>query len=189
MENGFAEKLLNILLEISEKIGPIYFWKDYTFWISLINIVVLIITLLWLVRYTHATEKMADYQLMPAVDVNMIYEKSIGKTYFWFLNASSMPAFVSIEFNINEKSKGKIAPLRIPPYHPNYPQLKRTDISFDFLNGNLIDGTNLILNIIITPAFNDNKIKIKFTKSYRFNKSKFQWDETSWSCPDPPFPT
>jgi len=140
-------------------------------------------------RQAEATEKMAEYQLMPTVDVNMIYEKSLRKTYFWFSNASSIPAFVLIKFNINKTEKeGKIGPLRIAPYHPHYPQIKKTATSFDFLEENSADEINVVLNITVTPALNDGPIKFNFTKSYRFDKSELRWNETSWSYPDPPFP-
>ena len=139
-------------------------------------------------KQAEATKKMADYQLTPTVDVNMIYDKSVGKTYFWFLNASSIPALVLIEFNINKVKKGKLGPLRIAPYHPHYPQFKKTATSLDFLAGNSANEINVVLNITVTPAIDDSRIKFNFTKSYRFDKSEFRWNETSWSYPDPPFP-
>lgn len=191
MENEFSEKLLNILLEISKNLEQVPFWEDYTFWITSISVVVLSFTLIWLVRYTHATEKMAEYQVMPAVDVNMIYEKSVGKTYFWFLNTSSIPAFVTIKIDIKNEGEHKeqeLGPLRISPYHPHYPQFKKTATSFDFLEGDSSRETEVVLNITVTPAFDNGRIKFNFTKSYGFDKSELQWNETSWNYPDPPFP-
>jgi len=186
MTNEISEKILNVLLDISKSLEPVLFWENYAFW----SVVVLAITLFYLLRYTHATEKIAKHQLMPAVDVNMVYDKSIGKTYFWFLNASSIPAFVLIKYNINKnkvEKKGEIG-LRISPYHPHYPQFKKTATSFDFLERDFSHETEVVLNITVTPAFDKNRIKFNFTKSYRFNKSKSRWDETSWGYPDPSFP-
>lgn len=184
MTNEISEKLFNILLDISKKLEPVSFWMDYTFWISLINVIVLGATLYFLVRYTRATEKMAKYQLMPAVDVNMVYEKSIGKTYFWFSNASNIVAFISINIKTNNENKeSQIAPLRIPPN-----QLRKTATTFDFLKESFSDKTEVILNITAIPAFDNNRIKFHFVKSYRFNQSKFRWDESSWGYPDPSFP-
>ena len=191
MTNEIFEKLFSVLLDISNNLESIPFWKDYTFWISLLNVIVLGATLYFLIRYTNATKKMAENQLTPMVDVNMIYDKSIGKTYFWFLNASSMPALVLIKYNINKGEKdGKIGPLRISPYHPHYPQFKRTAIAFlDFFKNGPSDKTEIILNITVTPAFENNHIKFNFIKSYRFKKSESRWDETSWGYPDPSFPS
>jgi len=191
MQNEFFEKLLNILLKTFNNLEPISFWKNYEFWISSASIILLAITLYFLVRYTRATEKMVEYQSMPTVDVNMIYEKSVKRTYFWFLNASSIPAFVLIEFRINKAGKekrGKIGPLRISPYHPNHPQFKKTATSFDFLNENYSRDTEVILNITVTSAFDNSHIKFEFTKSYKFDKSDLRWNENSWGYPDPPFP-
>ena len=152
MVDEFSEKLLNILLSISERVGPVPFWQDFAFW----SVVVLAITLFFLIRYTRATEKIAQYQIMPAVDVNMIYDTNIKKTYFWFLNASSIPAFVTMKIDIKSDGKHKeqkLGPLRISPYHPHYPQFKKTATSFDFLEGDLSRNTEIVLNITVTPSF------------------------------------
>ena len=158
-----------------------------------ISIAVLAVTGLAIFMQTLATKKMAEYQIMPAVDVNMIYEKSIRKTYFWFSNASSIPAFVSIKFNINindVKKEGKTFSLRlrIPPNHPHLHRFMKTATTFDFLKENFSDKTEVILNITVTPAFDDGRNKFNFTKSYRFNNLKLRWDEASWGYPDPSFP-
>ena len=103
MTSEISEKLFSVLLDISKNIEPIPFWKDYAFWLSVVSVVALIGTLYFLIKYTRATEKMAKYQLMPAIDVNMIYEKSVGKTYFWFSNESSLPGLVSLEFKKKQR--------------------------------------------------------------------------------------
>ncbi|MDD5146295.1 MAG: hypothetical protein PHN39_00890 [Candidatus Pacebacteria bacterium] len=189
MESELYTKLLILLSEISNRLGPIPFWKDFSFWLSFLNLIVLAITLFFLIRYTRATEKMEKHQFMPAVDVNMIYEKSVGKTYFWFLNASTIPAFVLIKFRVNKKKGGEIGPLRISPYHPHYPQLKKTATTFDFFKEDSSnDNIEIVLNITVTPALSKSHIKFRFIKHYRFNRSEFRWDEISWGYPDPAFP-
>ncbi len=187
MKNEFSEKLLNILLSISENITPIPFWEDYSFWLSTVGIVALVVTLIFLIKYTHATKKMAHatecmakYQLIPAVDVNMIYEKSIKKTYFWFSNDSSLPGIVYLEFQKNEEGRKMLyQPLRIPPKRN-----MKTATTFEF---SPTEGDKIVIYVLVKPALEKSNIKFKFEKSYIFSQD--QWNETSWHFPDPPFPT
>jgi len=180
------QQLISILSDISNSLKSIPFWKNFVFW----NVVVLAFTLFFLIRYTRATKQMAKNQLMPAIEVNMIYDSAVKKTYFWFLNASSIPAFVLIKYNINEgEKKSEIQKLRISPYHPQYPQFKKTATTFlDFFNGDPPDGTKVTLDIIITPAFKKNRIKFNFIKSYKFKRPELRWNEITWGYPDPLFP-
>ncbi len=178
----FFQKLLNTLSDISKSLIHVPFWQDYAFW----SVVILAFTLYWLIKYTHATEKMAENQIMPAVDVNMVYDKTVNKTYFWFLNAAKIPALVSIKLKIGGSEKGtEILKLRIPPYHPHYRFFKKTATSFDFLEGK---NKGITLNIIVTPAFNKDYGKVEFTKSYKFDATESRWNETTWGYPDPDFP-
>lgn len=175
--------------ELCEKLIQLPFWQDYTFWISIANIFILGITLYWLKKYTQATQKMVNNQITPAINVNMNYDENAKKTYFWFSNASNIPAFVSIEVKVKMngviKTKKDIGPYRISPYHPDYKELKKTATSFDFLK----DGNEVSLIIAISPAIDDNnKIKTKFNKSYKFNEGDKRWDENTWNFPDLPFP-
>lgn len=197
------EEFLNILLDISKNLEPIVFWKDFSFW----NVVALFITLLFLIRYTRATEKMLKNQMMPAVDINMFYDKDAKKTYFWFSNASIVPAFITLKIkietiktdNIKNIKEEKYGPYRIAPYHPQVSRFEKTATSFDFLGTDDFSEVKIILNIVIESAFDKNNIgifkyfnkskdKLKFTKSYRFDKSELRWNETTWIFPDPPFP-
>lgn len=124
---------------------------------------------------------------MPAIDVNMIYDKQEKKTYFWFLNTSTMPALVSMTLKIKRKVD-TIGPLRIAPYHPQIPHFKKTATSYDFLEGNENEEAEAILKIEVRPAYDNQEIRSCFTKNYRFNTSRKEWDETTWSYPDLPFP-
>jgi len=152
-----------------------------------ISIVVLAGTGLAIFIQALATKKMAEYQIMPAVDVNMVYDSHVKKTYFWFSNASNIPAFVLIRLKTGEQNREqKIGPLRISPNNPAY-QCKKTATAFDFICPDNKEAT-VIINITVTPAFDNNRIEFSFTKSYRFNQSKDRWDETSWGYPDPSFP-
>lgn len=171
----------------SPKVISIPFWQDFEFW----SVVVLATTVFFLIRYTRATEKLAEYQVMPAVEVNMIYDKNQKKTYFWFSNASNIPAFITIKAEVkrgNKKKEQQIGPLRIPPSNPHYYEFRKTATAFEFLEENSTDQTEITLGITVSPAFKKNKIKFNFIKSYRFNSSESQWDETSWGYPDPSFP-
>lgn len=145
------------------------------------------VSLIWIAKNTKTTEKMVENQMMPAVDVNMIYDKQEKKTYFWFLNASTIPALVSMTLKIKDKEHS-IGPLRISPQHPQIFHFKKTATSHDFLDGNENEDTEAILNIEVRPAYNNQEIKSSFTKNYRFSTTQKEWNESTWSFPDLPFP-
>lgn len=155
--------------------------------IALINCVVLSITLFFLIKYTRATEKytqatekMAQYQITPTIDVNMVYDKNEKKTYFWFSNESNFPGFVYLERKKNDEKRVEVySPLRISPKEKG----KKTATAFDF---SPVYGDRLIIYISIKPALEKSNIKFEFEKSYSFSDDK--WNETSWSFPDMPFP-
>lgn len=183
MTSEFYGELLKVLMDISNSLRHVPFWEDYDFW----SIVVLSITLIILIRYTIATEKIKEYYIMPAVDANMVYDENQKKTYFWFSNSSKIPALVSMKLKIKDKVH-KIDSLRIPPNNLPYQELRSTAINYDFLEG-IKEPNNIkaILNIKVGPAFDKNKTHFSFTKSYEFNSSQ-QWVETTWFLPDPKFP-
>lgn len=179
MTNELSEKLFSVLLDISKSLKPVPFWENYNFLLSVVGVAALVGTLYFLVRYTRATEKMATYQVIPAIDVNMVYEESVRKTYFWFSNESSLPGLVFLERKKNKGNREKVyQPLRIPPRRK-----MRTATTFDF---SPTEGDELILYVLIKPSLDKSNIKFEFEKSYRFSNNK--WNETSWSFPDPPFP-
>lgn len=179
MSSELSEKLLDVLLNISESIKPIPFWEDASFWLSAVSIVALVVTLIFLIRYTRATENMTKYQLIPAIDVNMIYQENIGKTYFWFSNDSNLPGVVYLESRKNKEERREVyKPLRIPPKRS-----MKTATTFEFFPKN---GDEMIIYISVKPALEKANFEIKFEKSYIFVGN--QWNEKSWSFPDPPFP-
>jgi len=144
-----------------------------------LNLIVLSITMFFLIKYTRATQMMAKYQITPAIDVNMVYDENIGKTYFWFSNESSLPGLVFLEFRKNKENRqSAYKPLRIPPRRS-----MKTAATFEF---NPVDGDELTLYISIRPCIEKTSIKFEFEKSYKFVSDR--WDETSWSFPDPKFP-
>lgn len=161
-------------------------------WAEWVSIIVLAFTLYWLIKYTRATEKMVENQMTPAVDVNMIFSNHHTKTYFWFLNSSNIPAYVTISPTINGLQKNNVGPLRIAPDSSHLYYFKRTAPSFEFFDyksefksKNKIE---MILRINVESALDNSKTKTNFTKSYKFNWDNSEWDETSWGYPDIPFP-
>ena len=185
MSSELLGKLLNTLSNISESIRPIPFWKDYSFWLPAISAIALFVTLYFLIKYTRATEKMASvtevmakYQLIPAIDVNMVYDKSVGRTYFWFSNASNLPGMIHLESSKNKKAEEEVyKPLRIPPKRNI-----RTAITFDF---SPLEKDEFILYASVKPAIDKTNLEITFEKAYTFTEN--QWKEKSWGIPDPPF--
>lgn len=185
MTETFSEELLNILLNIPESIKSVPFWKDYSFWLSLGSTAALVVTLIVLIKYTCATKKMADatesmakYQLIPAVDVNMIFDRNIKKTYFWFSNDSSLPGIVYLEFKKNKEDRKKVyQPLRIPPKSK-----MKTATTFEF---SPTASDKIVIYILVKPALEKSNIKFEFEKSYTFIQN--QWNENSWNYPDPQF--
>jgi len=164
------------------------FWQNFEFW----SVVVLAITAFFLIQYTRATKQMAENQMMPSVAVNMVFDKALQKTYFWFINSSNIPALVEMKL-ITEGREYQIGPYHVPSHlHPFAKSaIKRTAASFDFLEGH--DGshknnTEAILDVLVRADIKNRHISIHFTKNYRFNESNKEWDETTWSFPDVPFP-
>ena len=145
-----------------------------------LSIAVLFITAWAIGMQSFATEKMARYQVIPAIDVNMVYDKNVGKTYFWFSNESNLPGFVFLEYKKNkEKRKTAYHPLRIPPK-----RRMRTATTFEF---SPIVGDDVMLYVSIKPSLDKSNIKFEFEKKYIFSDDN-KWNELSWSFPDPSFP-
>lgn len=143
-----------------------------------LNIVILSVTAYIIAMQSLATKKLAEYQVVPAIDVNMVYSLDEHRTYFWFSNESTLPGIVYLEFKKNnEKKKEVYSSLRIPPKRK-----MKTATTFDF---SPTEGDTLILYVSIKPALNKSDIGFKFEKSYKFNKNI--WNESSWSYPDPEF--
>lgn len=177
MTNEFLQKYLEALVNIYQTLKSVPFWQDFSFW----NVVVLAVTLYWLIRYTRATEQTAIYQITPAIDVNMCYDNDSKETYFWFSNTSNLPGIVSLKHKKNNETiKDTYTPLRVSPKR----NMKTACGGFG-LSPSKED--KIILYVAITPAIDNSKIKIEFEKSYSFTGN--QWNEASWSFPDPPFPT
>jgi len=178
MTNEIFKKLLDALFNIFESVKDLPFWEDYSFGLSVLNFLAIVATLYFLIKYTRATENMAKYQLIPAVDVNMIYDRSIKKTYFWFSNNSSLPGIAYLEFKKNKENRKMVyQPLLIPPKRN-----MKTATTFQF---SPVDGDRMVIYILVKPALEKSSFEIKFEKSYKFTKKR--WDETSWSYPDLPF--
>ena len=87
----------------------------------------------------------------------------------------------------------RVDPYRVPSHlHPfAKSSIKRTDSTFDFLDGDYgsrKNNTEVVLNVTVKADINNHNIAMSFTKNYRFNESNKEWDETTWSFPDVPFP-
>ena len=129
-------------------------------------------------RQAEATERMVEHQLMPAIDVNMIYDNNVKKTYFWFSNDSKLPGMVHLEFQKNKEERKEVyKPLRIPPKRS-----MKTATTFEF---SPIEGDEMIIYVLVKLALTKSNFETKFEKSYTFTQN--QWNENSWSFPDPPF--
>lgn len=162
---------------------------DWNTIVQLFSTLLVAISLIWVAKNTKATEKMVENQMLPAVDVNMIYDRQEKKTYFWFLNPSTIPALVSMTLKIKDKNKKHfVDPLRIPPHHPQILNFTRTAASYDFLEGSEDEEVEAILDIEVRPACNNREIKSSFTKNYRFSTAQKEWNESTWSFPDLSFP-
>lgn len=147
-------------------------------WISIGNLVILGLTLKWLIKYTLATQKMVENQMMPSVNVNMVYDKNIRMTRFWFSNGSKFPAMVSVKLGKKDKLN-----LFIAPSHEQYKELRHT------AGINIPTDDLVTMNVSVTSALKNTTGKWEFSKSYKFNKTNMEWDETTWGFPDPAFPT
>ena len=141
------------------------------------TLVVLSVTAIAIGMQAFATRRMAESQLMPAINVNMVYEG--GKTYFWFQNYSNTPAIVSFEIKKKEFKQS----LRISPQ-----QKMCTSSAYDFKP---LKEEEIDLDVSVESAFKNFNTKIEFKKSYKFHEFQsglYRWDESSWGFPDLPWP-
>src|SRR3989344_923061 len=153
----------------------------------------LFITAAFIIAYTYetqkqakATEKIAEYHMIPAVDVNMVYDQQKNKTYFWFSNNSNIPALVSIEASFTlKKNSHFIGPYRIPPQTTDKPTAP------DFFDRSApnedkyhVEGVVAVISVKVRPDIENISpdIGINFKKSYNFHGGK--WDEKTWGGPD-----
>lgn len=146
-------------------------------WVSIGGLVISALTLYWLIKYTRATQRMVENQMMPSVNVNMFYDKDIRKTFFWFSNDSKFPAMVAIKLG-----EQKILNLFIAPSHAQYAEMRRTG------EINVSTKDEVTMNVAVTSALKNVSGKWEFSKSYKFDEVKSEWNETTWGFPDPPFP-
>ncbi len=178
MTEKSVEEIINILSGINRDLNlPLL--ANWSFWLTVVSVVLMIITLIFLVKSNRVTQKMLQYQITPAIDVNMRYDKDLRKTYFWFKNHSNLPGFVYLRRKKNDEKIAEVyQELRISPKEDR----KKTATAFDFSQK---EGDSLRLYISIRPAIEKTKIKFEFEKSYTFSSD--QWNEKSWSFPDNPF--
>lgn len=166
-------------------------------WVEAITLMVLSITAIAIFAQAFYTKEMAKYQLMPAVDINMIYENQDKKTYFWFSNSSNLPATISFELTRKNDNKNKlhVQSLRLPPQR----KMCTMTISFYEKNHSNIkgesefhpsEGDEVTLDIFVKLALEDINTSYKFKKDYRFHEypdksNSYRWDEITWGFPDP----
>ena len=154
---------------------------------------ILFITAAFIIAYTYetqkqarATEKIAEQQMIPAVDVNMIYDPRKKKTYFWFSNNSNIPALVSIEASFtSQNSSYLLGPYRIPTQTNDKPTAPTFfDKSVSGSDKYHAEGVGATILVRVRPDVEDvpSNIGIDFKKSYNFHENK--WDEKTWGGPD-----
>jgi hypothetical protein len=157
--------------------------------LGILNIIVLGWTLFWIWRYAKITKKMLENQITPNVEANVLYAPESKETYLWFHNSFNIPAFVTLVITITKTGKEAFnKTLRIPPYHPRLIDLKHTAGIGLFRGEYITDGEEINLDVTTCSAMKGGTATNEYRKSYRFNKSKSRWDETTWSFPDPAFP-
>jgi len=148
--------------------------------IATIVLVLITAVYVWLTRrISWSMSKQTELQMLPAVDVNMIYDQPSATTYFWFSNFSTIPARVRLELK-GLKINQSIEPLRIGPRT----LCKHTSgYNFGFPTSDpLKEGTEVTLKVSIKPDLSNFDVECKFEKSYRFHNSN--WDETTWGYRD-----
>ncbi len=151
-----------------------------------VSISILLVTAVVIGIQAYANKKLAEYQIMPAVDVNMIYDKGVGKTYFWFLNSSNIPAIVEWKLKWSKHGKKFSGDKRRFYIAPKVQMA--TSTVYDDWQTSPPHGINVTLIAVIKPAYEDTRAKFKLVKSYRFHDKEFRWDEDTWGFPDRPFP-
>lgn len=185
-------KIFSIILLTSFLISLISLITCFVCLKDFLSIFALLITAWVIGMQSFATEKMATYQVMPAIDARMIYNKK-GGTYFWFSNKSNSPGWISWDWtyksdnNGNNIKTGRYSKLRIAP---NEEGIKTADNFFKDPG----KDDEVKLQFFVESAFKklgEEKLdlRIEFEKSYKFDKDNNRWNDTSWSYPtDRSFP-
>ncbi len=149
-------------------------------------------TLLFVCIQTKISEKIAAQQMIPAVEMNMIYDSDprIKKTYLWFQNYSNVPAHVLMKIKFTcQKEIFPIGPYRIPPQTKDKPTASTFfDKSEAILDEYHKEGVRAIISVQVKPDIDNAPAdaKVYFKKRYKFHDNK--WDEEMWGWPDPPSP-
>ena len=100
MENEIYQELTSNLTEIKnaiEGLSPI-FWMDYSFWISAISTLVLVITLVYLIKYTKATQEMKNEMVHQRI-MNHAHDISFRITLYYISQNSKDNHFGKLKTN------------------------------------------------------------------------------------------
>lgn len=187
-QNAFNNKRTLQILELKNKSHI-----DFDFlsvFISTATLIVLYFTLRWAKRSAEATQKMLENEITPNVEVNMLYNKVSKQTYFWFYNSFEIPA--SVELLVIITATKEVAynhALRIMPNHPFIYHFRRTAGIGLYRGKEIDDKTEVTVDVKIRSAMKNSVGINEYRKSYKFNKNNQEWDESTWSFPDLPFPT
>lgn len=149
-----------------------------------ISAIVMAVTIFYIYKQTRATEKMAEDQMIPAVDVNMEYDESSKKSHFWFSNLSHIPAVVELTLETTLKKhpiNGDRGGFYLSPKEPG--RQTQDAYSFDWTE-HPPNRTRVNLVVLVRPAFENCLAKFNFIKSYQFHAEKLRWDEYTWGFPD-----
>jgi hypothetical protein len=170
-----------------------------------INDFILFVTASFILVYTYetqkqakASEKMAEYQVMPSVEMFLIYNKNNGGSCFAFYNLSSTPGIITFDLSLKQDSSGRGSKYggnisyRIPPqgflitastFLTEKDLPKKMEIKKDFV---------VKVRATIVPDLNNvgPDIKRTYEKTYKLMDSSHdtlsdkRWDEESIGFPD-----
>ncbi len=185
--------ILKILKNIFEfNLGTIN-WDTISAIASVVLLIAIFIQSKAIKEQAEATKKMAEYQIMPFVDVKMIYIESDKKTYFGFFNPSDILALVTIDVSFYDKNESIIWK------HPSFtyqiePKIqKNTTNTFfdDKINSDIYkEGVKAKLSIIIKPDIENipSDVKVIIFRSYNFHYDPIthtnKWVQKKWGDSD-----
>lgn len=147
-------------------------------WVAISGIV-LAGTAYLIYKQTKATEELAEYQVLPVVEVCIKFDQTKKGNSFRFINYSKMPAYVFLSA-ITEKGESTIhtGPFRVPAQKETIGTSPDYDLGFS----ESFEPNRFVLKVKIKPAIENSNAEYSYEKKYTFRNG--DWDEDTWGWSD-----
>ena len=191
MKNWLKENWLRISISTISVLVVAYFFS----W-QVLSTVVLAITAVFIAIQALETRRMVKNQMMPIVDVGMIFDKAASKTRLQFLNVKKIPTLVWLSLNFEVEGKNvdldDTANSRLIGKRPIRLVGSRSYITapgfFKEFTAHENAGKTIRahLKIEVAPLSDEKSKSLLDKKTYRFDFVGRDWiDDDWWGVPDP----